>query len=129
MWNMTMSSKPNGGLSIAIAVMAVLFVANIALIGIPGVFVFIAGDLLPMMLLDEFHGDNLWPIGFYMGVLGPPGIPISYIVAKSTGIPKICGSFPASFKAFVLVGVLYAWVAVLSAAFHLHALSGDLKVV
>jgi len=38
-----------------------------------------------MMLLDKFHGDNLWPIGFYMEVLGPPGIPISYVVGKSIG--------------------------------------------
>ena len=123
-----MSNKPNGGLSITIALMFIVLALNLVFIGIPGIFVFIAGDELPSMLLDKFHGDNVWPIGFVMGVLWPPGIPVSYIIAKRIGIPTICGSFPAFFRGFIFVGALYAWVAAMATACHIVALSGDVKV-
>ena len=94
---------------------------NIPLVGILGVLVFIAGDQLAMLFLGERHGDNYWPIGLYMGFLWPPGIPISYVVAAQLTIPKAWSSHPGLLRATMFIGLLYAWIAVLSTAFHLLA--------
>ena len=118
---MDKGNKWRGGLWVAIGLAVILTAVNVPLVGIPGIPVFIVGDQLAMLFLGRLHGDNYWPIGLYMGFAWPPGIPVSYAVASSLNVPKSWSSYPSVFRTLVLLGLLYAWIAILSTAFHLLA--------
>lgn len=120
--NTAKSKKRDSGLWIAIGIAVILMAVNTPLVGIHGILLFIAGDQLAMQLLGKLHGDYYWPIGLYIGFLWPPGVPISYVIATRINIPKVWGTLPGLFRAFIFIGLLYVWTAILSTTLHLLAL-------
>lgn len=115
-------SKLDGGFWITTGIAVVLIAVNIPLVGIPGTVVFIAGDQLAMLIFGELHGDYYWPIGFVMGFVWSPGIPIAYLVARRTNIPATSPLPKVAFRVSIFLGVLYAWIAIFSTAFHVYSL-------
>jgi hypothetical protein len=109
-------------LPLTVGIAVILMVANLLLLGLPGILIFTVGDLLGMMkLLGELHGDSTLPTVFYVGFLWPPAIPIFFMVARRINVPKIWRKNPVLFRMVIFLILLYLWAFVLSTAFHLRA--------
>lgn len=112
------------GLGLALAVAGLLMLSGFFLMGVPGVYIFMAGDYPFGRYLGKVHGDHILEIGFWTNMLWPPVIPVALLLvhrvipspANTKALPY---SLPQKLRAPCLfMAILYAWAVVLAALFH-----------
>lgn len=123
--DMPVATRVRGrGLGLALAVAGLLMLSGFSLMGVPGVYIFMAGDYPFGRYLGKVHGDNILEIGFWTNMLWPPVIPVALLlVHRVFPGPANTEAFPSSLSRkfgapSLFMAILYAWAVVLAALFH-----------